>query len=137
MTSSTNVTKAMVNQFMERLAKQDAEGLGELFADEIDWNVPGSEELPWTGRRSRREHVPVYFRTMWKAFVAGQSTAIPGAVVVDGDDAVILGTFSHTVVSTGKRFETPVALHLTISDGKIVRMHLYEDTHAVNQAFQA
>jgi ketosteroid isomerase-like protein len=34
--------------FMDRLSEQDAEGIGDLFADEIDWYVPGSEALPWT-----------------------------------------------------------------------------------------
>ncbi|MET7749769.1 nuclear transport factor 2 family protein [Micromonospora sp. NPDC005367] len=137
MTSRTQITESLINQFLERLASQDAEGLGELFAEEIDWYVPGGEELPWTGRRSRREHVAQYFLTMWPAFVAGESTADLGRTVIDGRDAVVFSRFSHTVAATGKRFETPVAMHFTISDdGRIERMHLYEDTLTVSDAFR-
>jgi uncharacterized protein len=133
----TDTTESVTTEFLRRLAAQDAHGLGELFAADIDWNVPGNPDLPWTGRRSRREHVGEYFTTMWPAFVAGQSTASVNKVVIAGEDAVILGTFAHTAGTTGKRFETPVAMHLTITNGRIVRLHLYEDTLAVSNAFQA
>ena len=138
MTSSTKnqkTTEELMATFMDRLGKQDAEGIGELFADEIDWYVPGSEALPWTGPRSRREQVAEYFHTMWPAYVPGQSTATVDKVVIDGDDAVVFSTFSHTVTKNGRRLNNPAALHLTIANGQIVRMHLYEDTLSVHDAF--
>ena len=129
-------TEELMASFIDRLGKQDADGIGELFADEIDWYVPGSEALPWTGSRSLREDVADYFRTMWPAFVPGQSTATVDKVMIDGDDAVVFSSFSHTVAKNGRRLHTPAALHLTIANGQIVRMHLYEDTLAVHQAFK-
>jgi ketosteroid isomerase-like protein len=102
----------------------------------MDWYVPGSEALPWTGSRSRREQVADYFRTMWPAFVPGESAATIDKVVIDGDDAVVFSSFSHTVTRNGKRLNTPAAMHLTMANGQIVRMHLYEDTLAVYEAFQ-
>jgi uncharacterized protein len=134
-TENQKTTKEIMASFMDRLGEQDAEGIGELFADEIDWYVPGSETLPWTGPRSRREHVAEYFRTMWPAFVPGQSTATLDKIVIDGDDAVVFSSFTHTVARNGRRLTTPAALHLTIADGQIMRLHLYEDTLAVYQAF--
>jgi ketosteroid isomerase-like protein len=128
-------TEELVAGFVGRLGERDAEGIGKLFADEIDWYVPGSEALPWTGSRSRREQVAEYFRTMWPAYVPGQSTATVDKVVIDGDDAVVFSTFSHTVIKNGRRLTNPAALHLTIANGQIVRMHLYEDTLAVHEAF--
>jgi ketosteroid isomerase-like protein len=128
-------TEELIASFMDRLGEQDAGGIGELFADEIDWYVPGSEALPWTGSRSRREHVAEYFRTMWPAYVPGQSTATVDKVVISGDDAVVFSRFSHTVAKNGKRLDNPAALHLTFADGQIVRMRLYEDTLAVHEAF--
>jgi hypothetical protein len=129
-------TEELMASFMGRLGEQDADGIGELFADEIDWYVPGSKALPWTGPRSRREHVAEYFRAMWPAFVPGQSTATVDKVVINGDDAVVFSSFSHIVAKNGKRLNTPAAMHLTIANGQIVRMHLYEDTLAVHEAFR-
>ena len=38
---------------------------------------------------------------------------------------------------TGRRFDTDVAIRLTVSDDdEVVRLHLYEDTWAVSRAFQ-
>ncbi len=36
-----------------------------LFADEIDWFVPGSSELPWTGRRTKGSQASEFFAVMW------------------------------------------------------------------------
>jgi uncharacterized protein len=135
-TKNQKTTEELVASFMDRLGERDAEGIGELFADEIDWYVPGSEALPWTGSRSRREDVAEYFRTLWAAFVPGQSTATVGKLVIDGDDAAVFSSFSHTVAKNGRRLKTPAALRLTTANGQIVRMHLYEDTLAVHQAFK-
>jgi ketosteroid isomerase-like protein len=73
---------------------------------------------------------------MWPAFVPGQSTATVDKVVISGDDAVVFSSFSHTVAKNGKRLDTPAAMHLTTANGQIVRMHLYEDTLAVHEAFR-
>jgi hypothetical protein len=72
---------------------------------------------------------------MWPAFVPGQSTATVDKIVIGGDDAVVFASFAHTVGRNGKRLNTPAVLHLTVANGQIVRMHLYEDTLAVHGAF--
>jgi ketosteroid isomerase-like protein len=134
-TRNQQTPEELVARFMDLLGEQDAEGVGELFACEIDWYVPGSEALPWTGSRSRGEQVAEYFRTLWRAFVPGQSAATVDKIVIDGDEAVVFSSFTHTVARNGKRLSTPAAMRLTIANGQIVRMHLYENTLAVHEAF--
>jgi hypothetical protein len=129
-------TKDIAEQFVQRLAAGDAEGLGGLFAEAIDWRVPGAEELPWTGTRTRKSEVPGYFRTLWTGLEAGRSVVDFDSILVDGDDAVLLARFSHVAAPTGRRFDTDVSIRLTVRDGDIVRLHLYEDTLAVAQAYQ-
>jgi ketosteroid isomerase-like protein len=128
-------TRAVVEQFLARLGAGDADGVGDLFADEIDWSVPGRAELPWTGARQRREDVPEFLRTMWSHFVPGRSRVTVDHILVDGDEAVVFSDFEHTVASTGRVFETPTAMRIGVVDGRIVKMHLFEDTSAVSAAF--
>jgi ketosteroid isomerase-like protein len=128
-------TKNLVTAFLERLSAADADGLSELFAEDIDWFVPGGKDLPWTGHRYKRTDIPVYFHTMWPRFVPGQSESIPEKILIAGADAVFFARFAHTSADTGRRFETEVAMHFTIQSEKIVRMYLYEDTLAVRDAF--
>jgi ketosteroid isomerase-like protein len=130
-----SVTKNLIISFQERLTAGDADGLSDLFAEQIDWFVPGSVDLPWTGRRSKSGDVSVYFRTMWPYFMAGKSESVLEKIIIEDSDAVIFAKFNHFAKSTGRGFETEVVLHFTVQDEKIVRMHLYEDTLAVSQAF--
>jgi uncharacterized protein (TIGR02246 family) len=128
-------TAEIVNELLQRLGDRDAEAVGQLFAEKIDWYVPGNSDLPWVGQRVSREQVPEYFHTLWPHFVDGKSIVTVEKVVIDGDDAVILGVFQHTVASTGRTFRTPTAMHVTVVDGKIVKLQLYEDTAKVSDAF--
>ncbi|GAA2348627.1 nuclear transport factor 2 family protein [Streptomyces kunmingensis] len=137
MTTDTQTSQTVAEQFVERLGKQDPNGIQELFAEEIDWYVPGSDALSWTGPRTRREEVAPYFTTMWPHFVPGKSEVVLERLIVDGSDVVLLAVWTHTVVATGKEFTTPAAMHLKVEDGRIVRLHLYEDTLTVDKAFNA
>ena len=137
MATDTQTSRTVVEKFLERLGRQDPDGIQELFCEAIDWHVPGSDALPWTGRRTRREDVAPYFTTMWPHFAPGRSTVVLERVIVDGGDVVLLAVFTHTAVVSGKEFTTPVAMHLVVEDGRIVRMHLYEDTLTVAEAFNA
>ncbi|MFG2535810.1 nuclear transport factor 2 family protein [Streptomyces sp. NPDC048511] len=137
MAADTQLSRTVAEKFVERLGRQDPEGIQELFAEEIDWYVPGSDALPWTGRRTRREEVAPYFTTMWPHFVHGRSKVLLERVIVDGGDVVLSAVWTHTVLATGKEFTTPAVIHLMVEDNRIVRMHLYEDTLTVDEAFHA
>lgn len=135
MTLVTTNPRTVVEQFLERLSLQDSEGIQELFADEVDWYVPGSDSLPWTGRRTRSQDVASFFTTMWPHYVPGESEVTLERFLVDGAHIVLLGTFTHTIAASGRKFTTPSAMHLVVEEDRIVRMHLYEDTLLIEQAF--
>jgi hypothetical protein len=131
----TPTTEKVINSMFQRMAEQDADGIAEHFAEDIDWFVPGNVALPWVGPRSHRRDVADYFRTMWPHFEPGKSTTTIDKIVVAGGDAVVLAHFMHIPVSTGRTMQSPMAMHLEVADGKIVKMHLYEDTWVVSKAF--
>jgi uncharacterized protein len=39
-------TRSTVNEFFRRLGVMDADGVAALFAEAIDWYVPGPSDLP-------------------------------------------------------------------------------------------
>jgi hypothetical protein len=43
---STERTQEIVTRFLERLAARDPDGMAELFAEKIDWHVPGISPCP-------------------------------------------------------------------------------------------
>jgi len=135
MTTATDTTQAILQELLGRLARFEPAPVAELFADTVDWDVPGDERVPWTGRRSTRDEVEAYFESLWSLCDTSQTDNEVSHVLVDGADAVVLGAFTQTIRATGRRFTTPVAVHITVDDGRITRLHLYEDSHAVARAY--
>jgi uncharacterized protein len=128
-------TAETVNAFLERLQAGDLDGVRELFAEKIDWYVPGEKHLPWAGQCTRREQVPEFFVQLESECVPGESQVQLERILIDGDDAVVFGTYHRRFSKTGRAFDNPEAMHLQVIDGQIVRMHLYEDTAMVNDAW--
>lgn len=127
--------RGLAGKLLECIGGQDLDNMQKLFADEIDWYVPGASSLPWTGRRTRASEVPDFFSVMWPHYVPGKSGADISDIVADDRNAIIIGTFSHVIAENGNSFTTPVALHLKVEGGKIVHLQLYEDTLLITQAF--
>jgi ketosteroid isomerase-like protein len=119
---------------LERLGTGDVEGINELFADDIDWWAPGNV-LPWAGRRSRRSEVPEFFRVLESACVPAETRVEVEMVLIDGEDAVVFGTYHRMFAKNGRSFDTPEAVHIRVVDGRIVRWHLYGDTGRVEDAW--
>jgi ketosteroid isomerase-like protein len=133
---SISTTLATLQELVARLGRFDADAVAKLFAETIDWDVPGATTVPWTGRRSKRHEVADYFLTLWSVCDTAQTDNTVHQVLLDGADAVALGTFAQTVRATGRRLITPVAMHITVDDGGLItRLHLYEDSYAVAAAF--
>src|ERR1700739_587794 len=134
--STSEITRATLHQLLSRLIRFQPHGGAELFAETVDWEVAGDERVPWTGARSSRDEVAAYFDTLWSVCDTAVAENTVSQVIVDGSDAVVLGVFAQTIRATGRRFSTPVALHITVSDdGLITRLRLYEDSHAVARAY--
>jgi uncharacterized protein len=127
--------KSVATQLLEHIGTRNLDGIKNLFADEIEWFVPGSSDLPWTGQRKLGSQAPEFFAVMWPYYAEGKSSASVKDIVADDENAIILGTFSHIIKQNNKAFTTPVALHLKVHDGKITHLQLYEDTLLISQAF--
>ncbi|EPX55036.1 Ketosteroid isomerase-related protein [Cystobacter fuscus DSM 2262] len=59
------------------------------------------------------------------------------SLVVEGEEAVVLGALSSRVRSTGRVIDSEFAQHLRVRDGLSVRYRLFEDSFAVARAMDA
>ncbi|KOV57868.1 nuclear transport factor 2 family protein [Streptomyces sp. MMG1121] len=129
-------TGATVDSFFERFASGDLPGLLELFAEQVDFRVAGSPDVPWTGTRSTRKEISEFFETFPKVLTAPQAFTLH-ARLVDGPHAVLTAESVFGVLATRKTFTNAYALHFSVVDGKITRYHMYEDSYAIAEAFTA
>jgi uncharacterized protein len=123
-------TREVVETFYRRLAAGEPDAIAELFAEEIDWFIPGDEALaPWLGRRSTRKEVSDFFRLLF-ANVDPIRAEIQH-VLVDGDTAITTGEFASRMRKTGKVFASIFFAHFTVRGGVIVGYRLLEDSHGL------
>lgn len=132
--STTEATRAVVQQFLTARVAGDTDRLIEIFADEVDWLLAENPTVPWIRPRSTGVECAAQFTELMEYTVPEDARASVDAFLVDGTDAVLTGHLSGTVRATGKSFEGPFALRITVEDGRITRHHLYENSLSIAAA---
>ncbi|MDR6974770.1 ketosteroid isomerase-like protein [Streptomyces sp. 3330] len=144
MSSATPTTaRAVVRELLRRIGEGDPERIAELYAERSDWKLdwPEAEHgrarsaTPWIRRRATRAEAAAHYRELAEHHVPGEAATEIERVLVDGDDAVVLGEIRQTARSTGRAYRARFALHLTVEDGLVTRHHVYEDSLSVSRAF--
>ncbi|MFG1853605.1 nuclear transport factor 2 family protein [Actinomadura geliboluensis] len=131
-------TRAVVHKFLRRSRQGDPDHIADLYAPEVSWRVnwPVEEHpaVPWIRPRSTRADVADHFRTFAEHCLPTEGRVSIDDVLIDGPDAVLIGTSTQRLKNTGNRFTMTFALRLTIEDGHITRHHMYEDSLAVAES---
>ncbi|MBT2437099.1 nuclear transport factor 2 family protein [Streptomyces sp. ISL-22] len=130
----TEETRAVVQEFLAARLAGDTGRLVALFADEVDWLLAENPTVPWIRPRSTGAECAAQAAELMEHTVPEDARASLDAFLVDGTDAVLTGHVSGTVRATGKSFEGPFALRLTVEDGRITRHHLYENSLSIAEA---
>lgn len=132
--SVAEATRAVVQEFLAARMAGDTGRLVALFADEVNWLLAENPAVPWIRPRSTAAECAAQFTELMEHTVPDDARASVDTFLVDGTDAVLMGHLSGTVRATGKSFEGPFALHLTVEDGRITRHHLYENSLSIAEA---
>ncbi|MBR8642346.1 nuclear transport factor 2 family protein [Streptomyces tuirus] len=132
--TTAEATRATVQKFLELRLAGDTEGLTALFADKVDWVLAENPVVPWIRPRSTAAECAAQGAELMRYTVPEEARASVDALLVDGNDAVLTGHVSGTVRATGKSFEGPFALRLTVEEGRITRHHLYENSLSIAEA---
>ncbi len=135
-TTAQASTVATVEAFFASFGSGHLPGLLDLFADKVDFNVAGAPNVPWAGVRSSKDEIAEFFGLFGQVLTAPDSFEITRKISQD-EDAVVIANAVFGVLATGKKFTNRYALHFTVTDGKIVRYHMYEDSYAISEAFVA
>ncbi|BDM69595.1 ketosteroid isomerase [Streptomyces nigrescens] len=141
--AAPTTTRTAVEELLRRIGEGDPARIAEMYAEQGDWKLdwPESEHgrsaTPWIRHRSTRADAADHYRELAEHHVPGQAATEIERILIDGNDAVVLGEIRQTARSTGRAYRARFALHLTIENGLVTRHHVYEDSLAVAQAFDA
>ena len=132
---TTENTRRVVDELLERIGKGDVEGAVELFAPDAVWELPGDPDIvPWAGRRAV-EHIPQFFLTI--GALTNRELFEVQRIVVDGPNAVLIGRARVVVRATNKVIDTPFAIDIVVdAEGRISRYYMFEDSLAVARALE-
>ncbi|OMI39556.1 nuclear transport factor 2 family protein [Streptomyces sparsogenes] len=126
--TTTERTRATIQEFLTRMATGDVEGLRELFAERVDWLIAENPDVPWIRPRATRADAVAHFRELGESLIPDPDGNTVDAIVVEGAEAVVTGTLAGTVRATGRRYWSPFAVRVTVEDGLITRYRVYEDS---------
>lgn len=133
---STEQTQQLVQKFLQALTQRKLPELLELFADRVDWHIPGNTQLaPWLGRRESKQEIEDFFVLLWEN--TEPVSARLHHIIAEGNFAVVIGDFSTKMLKTGKIVDSVFSIHITAENNKIVRYCLQEDSYAVAEALSA
>src|SRR5262245_41847736 len=105
--SGMSETRKVVEEFYRRAGAGEFDRIGALFADEVDWDVYGAAQVPWTGKLETGAEAAEFFRKLPEHLEPRELTV--HRILVDGEDAVAVGQMRHVVRASGRTFNSRFA----------------------------
>lgn len=132
MSDRTN-TVDIVQQTYTAVARGDIPAVLDLLSDDVEWTLQGPATIPFAGTRHGREGITDFFT------LVAQSLEFelfePYEVVAQGDTVVAIGKERSRSTASGRKVVQEWAHVYTLKDGKIARFRAFEDTAALEAAF--
>ena len=126
--------KQLVRQAYDSFKSADIEALLGLLSDEVEWQLPETENVPFSGKRSGREAVGQFFKSLAESQDVLEFE--PQELIAEGDKVVSLGQYRWRVKTTGREYGGDWVHVFTVRDGKIAGFQEYMDTAAASSAYQ-
>lgn len=125
-------TKKVVDEFYDIQSGRKQGSVGELFADTVDFDLPGNEQkFPWVGKRHTKKEVEDFFEVLYQNIKSEKFTV--EYIAIQGEHAVAVGQLSSVILKYNKTFNTQFVNILKVRDGKIVKYHFMEDSYRLNE----
>jgi ketosteroid isomerase-like protein len=125
-------TLELVQLLLVRFGAQNAAGLARLFAPRVEWRTTGTQFDAWAdGSRTRRE-VESFFLSFFDCLPPEAITV--RRLVVDGDDAMVLGRARCRVGSSDHVVALDFVISISVRNGQIDECWLVPDTLAMGLA---
>jgi ketosteroid isomerase-like protein len=116
----------VVQQAYGNFKNGNIQALLNLVSDDIEWQLPEIENVPFAGKRHGREQTAQFFATLADAQEVQQFE--PQEFIAQGDKVVALGHYRWRAKSTGRTFEADWAHVFTVHGGEdreLSRVHRY------------
>lgn len=132
---STQENIGLLKQAYDAYGKGDIQRLLSMCTQDIEWDLPEVEGIPFTGKRQGLNQVAEFFRILAECQEPREFR--PDQYIGQDDKVVVLGHATFTVKATGAEFSGDWCHVFRIAGGKIASFKEYDDTHRAAMAYQA
>lgn len=116
--------------FLENLRNRNLYGLLPLFAEEVDWYIPGDvKRANWVGSRVTKDEIATFFQLLWQA--THQISAVIYDILYGQNTSIITGEFTTRMLATDQVVNSLFFIYIKEESEHIAYYRLLEDTHAV------
>jgi ketosteroid isomerase-like protein len=124
----------LLRQAYDAYGRGDIPSLLGMVAQDVDWELPEVEGIPFTGKRHGVDQVADFFRILAECQEPREFK--PDRFIAQDDQVVVLGHGTFAVKATGAEFSGDWCHIFRVADGKIASFKEYDDTHQAAQAYQ-
>lgn len=132
MNEQTNID--LVKQCYDDFIRGDIQRVLSHFAQDVDWELPAVESIPFSGKRHGIDQVAEFFRQMNELQEFREFR--PSEFIAQGDRVVVLGHYRVAVKATGAEFESDWSHVFRVAGGKFATFREFTDSHKAAKAYQ-
>jgi ketosteroid isomerase-like protein len=125
---------SLLKQAYDAYQRGDIQTLLGMAAQDIEWELPEVEGIPFTGKRRGVDQVAEFFRLLAECQEPREYK--PERFIAQDDQVVVQGHARFAVKATGAEFGGDWCHVFRITGGKIASFKEYDDTHQAAQAYQ-
>lgn len=126
------MTREVVTKLLEIQSGKSAGKIEDLFADKVDWDMPGNEsKFPWVGKRHTKQEVAAFFAE-FRTHIEPVNLELEFCAF-EGEHAVAVGHLTSKILKYDKLFSTAFTITFKVQEGKIVKYHFLEDSYKLSE----
>jgi uncharacterized protein len=122
----------LVQRAYQSIQAGDFQVLLDSFAEDVQWQLPEMENVPFAGTWRGREGIRQFFSKVFELQDVVEFK--PQEYIAQGDKVAVLGRFLMRIKATGRDFGSDWAHVWTIQGDKVTRFYEYVDTAVVSGA---
>ena len=131
---SEHESRKLVERAYANFKARDIPTLLQSMSEDVTWQLPEIENVPFSGKRQGRGAVGEFFSTL--ASLMDARSFEEREFIAQGDKVVVLGHYVWQVKANERIFESDFAHVYAVRGGRIVAFQEYTDSAAVAKAFR-
>ena len=124
----------LTQEIYANLGKKNVAAVFASLADDVEYVIPGSPDIPYAGVFNGKEEVGRFYKTLFET-VQLTSNEVK-SMTPEGQKVIAQGAFTGVAKLTGKTFQSDWVIIWTFLNGKVKQNHAFLDTNNIASALR-